>query len=255
MLIREQAPEAVSRILEITGQGFTALQLFEKTARLKDLPWDQTELPIRSIPIAEFSFSYNDLTALEVANYKEDFSVRPEEFFAFTDKKGPAEGKWIFKRSGPISLIKFLADLSIDDSERGIVVRPILHNDFEWPTEIADHIRLFKALFTLPTPHGVINDQGSNPLLEEIAAADGTLTITWEQLGLVGLVSTAELFEQFRGQNALLWRLTQSEFNPFNPKPLSNGGHANFWFLQKEALEIFQIWRWQLNNHIHSLGL
>lgn len=253
MLIREQAPEAVSRILEITGQGFTALQLFEKAAKFKGLLWNQTKLPIRAIEVGKIRCLTLQLPPQDIA-----LEIISDQMASlkFADI-GETEEEWWFQHlPGPMEEdsieFKFLVDLNINEDEKGIEFRSIIQTDQNWPGPTAFHEQLLRILYLAPALTERIK---AIPIMAEMAEVENTLTITWEQLGLVGLVSTAELFEQFRGQNALLWRLTQSEFNPFNPKPLSNGGHANFWFLQKEALEIFQIWRWQLNNHIHSLGL
>lgn len=260
-----EAPLSLARILEITGNGFTVLQLFEKAARLKDLVWNQNELPIKAIPVEKTEIALQILSKLtergfQLATYpnvprvwclidedpkiKRDLNYQGgEAFYNWWSFLRSAGGDRLRKEKDQVFELNFKVNLRTADN--GIVFKPGIGNNYDVPRFSEYHQRLFLLL----------SDHYRSPLLQEMAAAGGTLMISWEQLGLIGLVSTQELFEQFCGQNQLLWRLTNTPDNPFNPKPLDPGSHPNLYFLQKEAIEIFQIWQWQRENYIHSLRI
>ncbi len=170
---------------------------------------------------------------------------------------GRRENCWHFRNIRPIVdqlPLEFFVNFQID-ADKGILIKPAIATDLDWPEFLACHQRLLSAIFSFPTLADRTRESDLHPIMEEIAAAEGTLTVSWEQLGLTGILTIHDLFDQFCGQNQLLWRLVETEINPFNPRPTSYGRPADLWFLPNEALNVFQIWRWQLNNHIASLGL
>lgn len=244
-----------SGISEIVARSFTSLQLFEKAALFKGLNWNQTELPVKVIEIGKISCLVAALPPEDIAievlsdNYSIGFKFAG---IGETNQEWWVGGVTEKIEENPIEFTFFIS-LNIDENKKGVELKPIIHTNQNWPSRTSFHEQLLRILYSVPDLTEKIK---AIPAMTEIAEAESTLIITWEQLGLAGIVSIYELFEQFCGQNGLLQRLVRSNLNPFDPRPVTiEGGQADLWFMPDEAVDLLKTWRRQLDEHVHSLGI
>ena len=157
---------------------------------------------------------------------------------------------WNFKRdekSGKFDLkISLSVDFSVSRPARGVVLYPRAHGTFVSPVDELPNFRMVKALAE--------SDQDAPELIKELAASNGRGVVNWTEIGLGGIMTVADLFEEFARGNEAVMQLAYVT-KVFDPTPLSR--HPSLveplYIIEPEQAKLMADWRKQLEDYRNSL--
>ena len=244
-------------VLRMGENAFTLLGLLQKAASYKGLKLQEGASEAYSEPIREYALDEKLLATLAERNIKrQDRSDCRNEIFTLVDEnpqnKVPGwspSNFWNFKLiEGDKRVFDLRVTLSvgfsIDFKKRGVVLIPQAHGSFVSAADLLPNFRMFKAL--------IENDTTDVPAVaNELAASDGTVVVTWTELGLGGIRRLPDLFAEFAARNETVARLGR-EGEVFNPAPHSSLFHQRsdeIFIPEPEQPKIFEIWRAQLSEY------
>lgn len=236
--------------------ALTLLDLLRKAAVYKGLKLDEGSSRARSEPIREYALNEGLLATLT------DYGIRrqdrpdcenriftlidhnPQENISgwrasnFWNFKLVEEGKSVFDLRITLSV-----DFVIDLMRRGVVFVPQAHGTFVSPADQLPNFRMFRAL--------VKNDQDAPAVAKELAASNGTIVVTWTELGLGGLRRLVDLFfKEFAAGNETIAQLGRNG-EIFNPAPSQHHQKpGDELFISEPAQpKIFEGWQVQLSEY------
>lgn len=222
--------------------SFTLLDLLQKAAAHKGLKLHEGY----SEPIKVYELDDRLLAVLAEQNIKRQ--NRPDcrnEIFTLVDENpqekvpGSAPSNyWNFKLleddKHKFDLrVTLSVGFSLNIEKRGIVLVPQVHGSFVSAADSLPNFRMFKAL--------VENDEDISAVAKELAASDGSIVITWTELGLGGIRKLSHLFSEFVGRNETIARLGGEVFNPAPSDEL--------FIAEPTQPKLVQIWRTQLKEY------
>lgn len=165
----------------------------------------------------------------------------PSNYWNF---KLPEEGERKFDLHISLSV-----DFCLNAEKRGIVLKPRAYGTFVSPCDDLPNFRVWKAL--------VENDACAPAVAREIAESDGSIVVTWTELGLGGIRKLSDLFSEFaRGNERVLHLGTNNDiFSPI-PHPEWRLGQTDndvVFVLEPSQPKILAMWQAQLNAYRESL--
>jgi hypothetical protein len=243
-----------------SGGFFTALDLLRRAAAYKGLKLREGASRACSEPIKTYFLDSKLLAVLAERGIKKQ--PRPDcnyQVFTLVDEN-PQEkfpgwapsNYWNFKPldngRGFDLRVTLSVHLSISVKSRGIVLVPEAYGSFVSPADRLPNFRMFKAL--------VENDDAAPDIAKELAASDGSIVVTWTDLGLGGIRRIADLFNEFAGQNETVKRLAWNEeiFNPV-PYPRYQKPSEELFVAEPVQPKILRTWRQQLDDYRTRLVL
>ncbi len=233
---------------------FTLLDLLRKAAAHKGLELREGASRAYSEPIKVYDLNAELLAILAQQGIRRQ--TRPDcrnEIFTLVDEN-PQEkvpgwstsNYWNFR---PLEGDKRKFDLrvtlsvgfSISTKERGFILWPQAHSPFVSPFDRLPNFRMFRAL--------VESDDEAPVVAMELAASDGSIAVTWTDLGLGGIRTLATLFAEFAGQNEIVMRLGRNG-EIFSPAPyLQHQQPGDKLFVVEPAQpRVFQEWEKHLED-------
>lgn len=253
--------------LTIGVDAFTLRDIFEKTAVYKGLKLQICVSKVCSEPIKVYELDDNLLVVLRQSGIKR--RLRPDcqnevftlvdENFQEKDQEGLARiNYWNFKlrefklREGDRHnfdlRIPLIIDLSLDIEKRGIALHPRSPSPLLYPSSRLPNFRMFKALTE--------SDKDAPLVAKELAASDGSIMVTWTEIGLAGIRKLEDIFVEFVGQNETVMQLGRDRkvFYPL-PYPKSLLSHNDLFVVESVQPTIIETWRTQLNEYRNSLVL
>lgn len=242
-------------VLTMGESALTLLNLLRKAAAHKGLKLHEGASSARSEPIKEYVLDERLLAVLAERGIKRQY--RPDcrnEIFTLVDenpqKKVPGwttSNYWNFnlvegdKRAFDLRMTLSVG-FGINFEKRGVVFVPQAHGSFVSAADQLPNFRMFKSL--------VENDPDAPAVAKELAASDGTLVVTWTELGLGGIRRLADLFVEFAARNETVAQLGRNGdvFDPApNPRYQQPGDEL---FIPEPAQpKIVETWRAQLNEY------
>lgn len=131
---------------------------------------------------------------------------------------------------------------NLNIEKRGIVFWPQAHGSFVSAADRLPNFRMFKAL--------VENDDEAPAVAKELAASDGSIVVSWTDLGFGGIRSLADLFAEFAGRNDTIVQLgrDQKVFDPVPNLRYQQPGDELF-VVEPAQPRVIQTWREQLNEY------
>lgn len=236
-------------------EAFTLLDLFKKTAKHKGLKLHESSSSDYSEPIKTYILDDKLLTVLAEQGIKGH--IRPDcsnEIFTLEDHnpQEPAprflpSNYWNFKllegNSNKFDLrVSLGVSFVVNIKKRGIVFWPQAQGTFLSPMDHLPNFRMFKALAE--------KDKKAPAVAKELAASDGSIVITWTELGLGGIRKLSDLFAELAGQNETIKQLGRGG-DMLDPVPYpSYYRQVDELFIAEPAQpKIFQAWRAQLNDY------
>ncbi|MFA6521994.1 MAG: hypothetical protein WCT24_00120 [Patescibacteria group bacterium] len=174
------------------------------------------------------------LTLVDTRSHDATPGYRPSNYWNF--RRGP---------DGASDLTVTLCFIvALDIARRGVVLWPQAIGPVVSPSDAKPNFHMFEIL--------VKNDPDALPIAKKMAESNGSIAVSWTELGLGGLRSLSELFREFAGGNEALTRLARSGMNVFQPNPL---GPPYLYIAEPAQPELFDAWRAQLNKFVFSLRL
>ncbi|MBI1999546.1 MAG: hypothetical protein HYS74_02785 [Parcubacteria group bacterium] len=241
--------------LTMGENALTLLDLLRRAAAHKGLRLHEGASKAYSEPIKEYALDEKLLAALAERNIKRQ--DRPDcrnEIFTLVDEspqnKVPGwspSNYWNFKlvdgdkRRFDLR-VTLSVGLGINFEKRGVVLVPQAHGSYISAADQLPNFRMFKALVELGTDAPAV--------AKELAASDGTVVVTWTELGLGGIRRLADLFTEFAARNQTVAQLGRNGevFDPApNPRYQQPGDEL---FIPEPAQpKIIETWRTQLNEY------
>ena len=231
---------------------FTLLDFLRKAAAHKGLKLREGASKAYSEPIKVYALDDKLLKMLVERNIKRQ--DRPDcrnEIFTLVDEnpqeKVPgwaSSNYWNFKLlEGDKSKFDLRVTLSVgfglNLEKRGVIFVPQAHGSYVSAADSLPNFRMFKAL--------VESDANAPEVARELAASDGTIVVTWTELGLGGIRKLSHLFSEFAARNEAVAQLGRNG-EVFNPAP------SDELFIAEPAQpKVFQAWRKQLNEYRNRL--
>ena len=234
---------------------FTLLELLRKAAAHKGLKLQEGTSKAYSEPIKVYALDNKSLAMLAEQNIKRQ--NRPDcrnEIFTLVDEnpqeKVPgwaSSNYWNFKLlEGDKSKFDLRVTLSVgfglNLEKRGVVLVPQAHGSYVSAADSLPNFRMFKAL--------VESDAGAPEVARELAASDGTIVVTWTELGLGGIRKLSHLFSEFAARNETVAHLggNGEVFNPA-PNPRYQQPGDELFVAEPAQPKVIQAWRVQLNEY------
>lgn len=235
---------------------FTLLEIIRMAAVHKGLELDEScGFRGYSKPIKEYIINDEILAVLEKGNIKrQDRSDCEGKLFTLVDEN-PQEGGpryspgnyWNFQllesdKSKFDLRVKLHIYLYIDVKKRGVVLIPKGFGPYVSPFDSLSHFRMFAKLAD--------SDDKAPAVAKELAASDGSIVISWTELGLGGIRSLSQLFSEFAGDNERIARLGElgEVFDPI-PNPRYEQPKDKLFITEPAQPKLFQVWRAQLNEY------
>lgn len=242
-------------VLTMGENALTLLDLLRKAAARKGLTLHEGASKVYSEPIKEYALDERLLAALAERNIKRQ--ARPDcrnEIFTLVDENPQTKvpgwapsNYWNFKLvEGDKHRFDLRVTLSvgfgINFEKRGVVLVPQAHGSYVWAADRLPNFRMFKAL--------VENDNDVPAVAKELAASDGTVVVTWTELGLGGIRRLADLFTEFAARNETVARLGRNGevFNPA-PSPRYQQPGDELFIPEPAQPKVIDTWRTQLNEY------
>ncbi|MFH1171646.1 MAG: hypothetical protein V1778_03850 [bacterium] len=242
-------------ILAMGVDVFTYLDLLRKAAAHKGLKLHEGGSEAYSEPMKEYALGKRVLDALARRGIKQQ--ARPDcrdEIFTLVDENPQRmvpgwkpSNYWNFKlledgERGFDLRVTLCVGLGINFERRGIVLIPRALGTFLSPTDPLPNFRMFKAL--------VETGNDAPAVAKELAMSDGTVVVSWTELGLGGLRQFADLFAEFAGRNEQVTRLG-SNGEIFEPVPLPHYRQPGDELFVTEPAQpkLFEAWRAQLEEY------
>jgi hypothetical protein len=135
--------------------------------------------------------------------------------------------------------------LFISKIHRGIVFWPRALGTFSSALDPLVNFKVFEAVAEY--------DQKAHPLIRKVVSEQGKITVYWTDIQLGGIRSTRALFEEFRGENKEIDRLSYSHLSPFNPNPYPQLITPDVFLPEPFQPALFQLWQHQLEIFQKSL--
>ncbi len=234
---------------------FTLLDLLRKAAAHKGLEFHEGAQKAYSKPIKVYELDQRLLDALKDRGFR--LEDRPDcryEIFTIVDTKSPRDlggNYWNFSRL-KADKIKFdlrvglVIGFGLNIEKRGVTLVPRTHGSFLCPASDRPHFRMFKAL--------VESDDNAPAVAREIAQSEGTIVVTWTDLGLGGIRRIADLFAEFAGNREMVRDLCHRAdiFDPMPYQRYEQPGEELF-IAEPAQPKVFQAWRAQLSEYRESL--
>lgn len=221
------------------------ISLVEQAANFKQLTLRSHDADGRaeSSPICQVNLDRSLLEVLSKQGFvKQD---RPDKVFTLIDEKsGNTHGTtdyWNFREEDSLVLSAGIF-LFVNTQLRGVVLEPRVYGSFISPGHLPTHIRMAQAItgYTIEAPE----------VLRQVAQ-EGKLVVTYREIGVSGVRTIRELFEELFGRRESVNRLAHSHLSPFNPPVHSPayGEHPEKNFVPEELQPILlQQWKKQLEN-------
>ncbi len=241
--------------------SFTKLELLEKAAIYKGLKLCEGGERANSEPIKEYALDDKLLTVLAEQGIKQQ--PRPDchnEIFTLVDKN-PQENVpgwapsnyWNFKLlegdGRKFNLRIFLGvGFGINIKKRGVVLCPRANGTFLSPADRVPNFRMFKAL--------VESDEDAPIVAKELAESNGSIVVTWTDLGLGGIRRLSDLFIEFAGNNEMIKKISKNleVFDPV-PNPQYQQPGDELFVAEPAQPGVFKTWQAQLEEYRLSLRL
>ena len=136
----------------------------------------------------------------------------------------------------------------ISTEKRGVIFWPQAHSSFLSAGDQLSNFRMFKAL--------VESDDDPSAVAKEIAASDGSIVVSWTDLGLGGLRGLDVLFAEFAKGNATVMRLggDRGIFAPV-PNPDHQQPGDKLFVTEPAQPGVFETWRSQLKDYRDRLDV
>jgi len=234
------------------ADSFTLLDILRRAAAHKGLKLQNGEPPCLSEPITTYRLDERLLAVLEDNGIRrQPRSDCTHEIFTLVDenpqKKIPgwsSSDYWNFKL---VANSKTKFDMKIilcvgfgfNYKARGISLVPHAPGTFVSPVDQLPNFRMFRAL---------VQSGGATPAVaKELAASDGTLTVTFTDLGLGGIRSISQLFSEFAGGNGIIDEigLNGDVFEPA-PHPRNQQPGDELFVAEPSQGKVFDAWKNQL---------
>jgi len=239
--------------LEPRVDFFTLSEILQMAAAHKGLVLRPDARKAYTEPVKEYKLTREVLTFLSERGITRQ--PRPDSIFTLVDTnpQGPKtpgwshSNYWNFQRSkdgeGAFDVrVDLCVGLVESTSERGVILSPLAHGSFLSPTDRLPNFRMFKAL--------VDQDPEAPEIAKELAASDGSIVVTWADLGLGGLRRLADIFWEFARDNEPVQSLAREQ-KVFDPVPLPRyqqpGGEM--YVAEPAQPRIFAVWRAQLEEY------
>lgn len=235
--------------------AFTLLDLLGKAAAHKGLKLCEGASEACSKPIKAYELDDRLLAALAEQGIKRQ--ARPDchdTIFTLVDKN-PQEkvpgwepsNFWNFRwLGGDENKFDLCVSLSVgfgmDTENRGIVFVPQARGSYVSAAGQLPNFRMFKAL--------VESDEDAPLAAKELAASDGSLMVTWTELGLGGIRKLRDLFAEFAGRNELITQLDRDDqvFDPI-PNPRHQRPGDELFIAEPAQPRVIQAWQRQLSGY------
>lgn len=240
---------------------FTLLGLLAKAATYKGLKLLEGSSEAYSEPVKTYVLNDKLLALLAERGIKRQArSDCNHEIFTLVDENpqekvpGWAPGNyWNFRPleggSDKFNLkIELCVGFTVNSRERGIGLVPMAHSPFLSPADYLPNFRMFKTL--------VENDEDVLAVAKEIASSDGTVQVTWTDLGVGGIRTLEVLFGEFAGDNEKVRSiaLRQEVFDPM-PYPRHQKPGDKLFVVETAQPRVFQAWQDQLKEYISHLAI
>ncbi|MBI4029987.1 hypothetical protein HY373_02285 [Candidatus Berkelbacteria bacterium] len=180
---------------------------------------------------------FNDIFTLVDENFQERIQGRAMSF----------SGYWNFgllEDQGEFDLrVRLSVEFEIGFKNCGIAFVPEAQGSYPSSPNRLSHFWMFKAL--------IESDNNDVPdVAKELAASNGSIVVTWAELGLDGIRSVVDLFQEFAGEEEAVVNLGRNKkvFNPY-PLPLYQLYGDRLFIPKPTQPEIFRVWRAQLNEY------
>lgn len=241
--------------LTIGVDSFTLLDLLRKAAAHKGLKLHEGASRAYSEPIRAYALDDNLLKMLAEQNIKRQ--DRPDcrnEIFTLVDEnpqdKIPGwlpSNYWNFKLlEGDKRNFDLRVTLSVgfglNLEKRGIVLVPQAHGSYISAADSLPNFRMFKALAE--------SDADAPAVAKELAASDGSIVVSWTELGLGGIRKLSHLFTEFAARSETVVQLGRNGevFNPA-PNPRYQQPGDELFIAEPAQPKVVQVWRTQLNEY------
>lgn len=243
--------------LDLTAgvDSFTLIDLLRKAAAHKGLTLHEGASKAYSEPIRVYELDGGLLAVLAERNIKRQ--DRPDcrnEIFTLVDEN-PQEkvpgwspsNYWNFKLiEGDKRKFDLRVTLSVgfglNLEKRGIVLVPQAHGSYVSAADSLPNFRMFKAL--------VENDEDAPAVAKELAASDGSIVVSWTELGLGGIRKLSHLFSEFAARSEAVVQLgTNGEIFSPAPNPRYQQPGDELFVAELAQPKLFQAWRAQLNEY------
>lgn len=235
--------------------ALTTLDLLWRVATHKGLKLHEGASRAYSEPIKEYTLDEKLLAVLAERNIKRQ--NRPDcrnEIFTLVDENpqekvpgwSPSD-YWNFKlmegdKRGFNLRVTLSVGFGFNFEKRGVVLVPQARGTFFSAADRLPNFRMFKAL--------VENDPDAPAVAKELAASDGTLVVTWTEIGLGGIRGLADLFMEFTARNETVAQLGRDGkvFDPA-PNPRYQQLSDELFIPEPAQPKIIETWRAQLNEY------
>ncbi|HUV81284.1 MAG TPA: hypothetical protein VMW21_02065 [Patescibacteria group bacterium] len=245
----------VAMSLTMGVDSFTLLDLLRRAAAHKSLKLHEGASKAYSEPIKAYTLDDRLLTMLAEREIKQQ--DRPDcnhEIFTLVDEnpqeKVPgwaSSNYWNFKllEGGKRKFdlqVMLSVRFGLNLEKRGIVLVPQAHGSFLSPSDSFPNLRMFKAL--------VESDEDAPAVAKELAASDGSIVVTWTDLGLGGIRKLSHLFAEFSARNETVRQLGKNRevFDP-DPNPQYQQPGDELFIAEPAQPKVIQAWRTQLNEY------
>ena len=229
--------------------SLTLLDLLRRAAIYKGLKLLENASRACSEPIKEYTLDDNLLVVLAKHGIRQH--ARPDcnhEILTLEDENDQEEilgwvpsNYWNFKLfKGDKCKFDLQVTLSVDFGinfeKSGVMLIPRAHGSYVSAADELPNFRMFKAL--------VESDDNAPVVVKELAVSDGSIVITWAELGLSGIRRLSDLFLEFAGGNQIIFRLGKNGevFNPV-PNPHYQRPSDELFITESAQPKIVQAWR------------
>ena len=250
----------VAKVLTMGENALTLLDLLRRAATHKGLRLDEEASKAYSEPIKEYILDEKILAALAKHNIKQQY--RPDcknEIFTLVDKNPQTKvpgwepsNYWNFKLVEgkdrfDLRIALFVGlGINFKFEKRGVVLVPQVRGSFVSAVDQLPNFRMFKALVEL--------DTNAPAVAKELAASDGTIVVTWTEIGLGGVRRLADLFTEFAAPNEMIAWLGKNGcvFDP-NPYPHYHQPGDELFITESAQPQIIKMWLTQLDKYRSDL--
>ncbi len=247
--------------LDLTAgvDSFTLLDLLRKAAAHRGLKLHEGASKAYSEPIKVYELDDKLLAVLAEQNIKrQDRTDCRNEIFTLVDEN-PQEkipgwspsNYWNFKlleeNKRKFDLrITLSVGFGLNLEKRGILLVPQAHGSYVSAADSLPNFRMFKAL--------VESDEDTPAVARELAASDGSVVLTWTELGLGGIRKLSHLFTELAARNETVAQLGRNGevFNPA-PNPRYQQPGDELFIAEPAQPKLVQVWRTQLSEYCAHL--
>lgn len=244
-----------SALLEMNINTFSLRELAGRAAMLKGITLQDTHGLLQSEPLREYILGNDELKKL--AKHRIVKHDRPDEncqTISLVDENPqvyvPAQipdNTWDFGRhTVDIGLrVSLHIQMSILPFPHGVVLTPVMIGGFKSAGNALSNFRMFKALAG--------DDLFAPDIAKALAASDGSIMVTWIELGLPGLKKLSDVFTAFKDANRAAMRLHNNEL-VFTPSPTLRDpeDRTELFVTQEIHAKVMHSWWKQLTNYAYK---